>query len=1233
MANNEIDIRVKVDSGEIDRLNQQIEKLVQQNEKAVAAANKVAKTAKIEQEAIERLKTEYKLLTSQIEKSGGTATQAQSKRLKEISADLTKLQSASGKTGGALGFLTKSFDALGQGVGFNVNMLKGGWVAAAAAVIAGAVALGKAALNAAREWQVLQAKLTSSLGSMEAANAALSQIKEVAAQTPFAVKDIADAFSKLSGAGMIATKDELISLTDLASSQSKSIDQLAEAVIDARRGEFERLKEFGVQASKSGNQVELTFKGVTKTVQNNALAIEEAIIGFGKMEGVAGTNAKVAATLEGAISNLGDAWDEFLRSLGGGGTDAAISVVRGLADAITFLTNAFSGNSEATSGFSRVVDAYKSYYSDIFATFKELYDTFKELNDAIYGYLIDGAKTVFSVIETVVGKIADFLGLGELFNDLVTWIKDVGASIFATTDPIRILFDVISRIITVFKVAFIGAIQRLIDHARLLIGVIEETKVFLNKLGASFDIDPNNRLEALAERSKKKYKELGEQLVDTFTRPLGALTEFEKRIASLNNYLSVTTNNLEKWLETETDLGELQNSLWREKNKLAQAELALNQAKTDEEKKLAEVQVENYKKTVGLVELRVQKVAQAEKQIADERKKAWEEQLKRDKEGYDQLEKLRQENAINSLREESERSKLSIETDKANALKELKQKQYSAELEAKIRFELERKANIALTKLQEEETKKRLAKELEDKLFYIDKNTQETIAAIQHQVEVEELTAIEGQKQITNATKDGLEKQLEARRQVYEEMMKANIYTQEQILAAQKEFNKASMALDDFERAEERKREIAALNEKKAFLALEKETGAADKKISAILAEAEANKKKAATTAEVAKIEVSASKEVTDVRIDGINKEIEKLKEKEEIQRKSGDLIGALQTNLIIEKRLKERAALYRKNAEELLEIQEKTGVDLTDTINKQLEEANKADKESLKVRVESIQTLGDDLLNYASQAFDVYNQIATAFEAAEQRKIDAAKEASDKRLALAQGEVDFLQDAYENSTKKDRKEISKRLKAAEQRAEEEKKIQADLEAEKERLAKEAFNRQKIFNIAQAIMSGALAVIKALAEVPFPANIAVAAGIGVTTAAQIATISAQQFATGTDEVRGRGYGRDTVPALLEPGEAVIKRSAAIQFRRDIQDMNAGRYISSARLKQSIYDNVSKLYAINSSDDRLLNELRAINRKLDKEKPTVSVNADINGFSIAVEKGISRHQRLGSRYNV
>lgn len=168
------------------------------------------------------------------------------------------------------------------------------------------IQFGKAIVNTTAEFQKMEAVLTNTLGSNSAAKIAMNQIVDFAQQTPFQVNELTDAFVKLANRGFIPTMDQMKSMGDLASSVGKSFDQLAEAVLDAQTGEFERLKEFGIRASAEGDKVQFTFKGITTEVQKSDQAIQEYLISLGKMHGVAGAMESISKTTGGIISNLQD---------------------------------------------------------------------------------------------------------------------------------------------------------------------------------------------------------------------------------------------------------------------------------------------------------------------------------------------------------------------------------------------------------------------------------------------------------------------------------------------------------------------------------------------------------------------------------------------------------------------------------------------------------------------------------------------------------------------------------------------------------------------------------------------------------------------------------------------------------------------------------------------------------------------------------------------------------------
>lgn len=176
--------------------------------------------------------------------------------------------------------------------------------------------IGANAYSTRKEFAKYEAVLRNTLRSQEKAAQAMKMLQQLAADTPASLKEWTEAFIKLVNRGIKPTSDELTNMGDLASSQGKDVDQLIEAILDAMTGENERLKEFGIKASKNGNTVKYTFRGVTTEVQNSEEAIKNYLLSLGKLDGVAGSMAVQMQELEGMQSNLGDTLDSFYNKLG-----------------------------------------------------------------------------------------------------------------------------------------------------------------------------------------------------------------------------------------------------------------------------------------------------------------------------------------------------------------------------------------------------------------------------------------------------------------------------------------------------------------------------------------------------------------------------------------------------------------------------------------------------------------------------------------------------------------------------------------------------------------------------------------------------------------------------------------------------------------------------------------------------------------------------------------------------
>lgn len=233
-----------------------------------------------------------------------------------------------------------------RGAELAVGAMRAAFAGVAAAGAAFTAVVGKVT-TVQREFDVLNSSLITVTGSAQAAERNFAWIREFAATTPYSLNEVTGAFVKLKALGLDASRDALESYGNTASAMGKSLDQFIEAVADASTGEFERLKEFGIKARQDGSTVAFTFRGITTTVRNSATEIESYLRRIGDVD-FAGAMDLRAQTLDGALSNLGDTWDELFRTISSQGVGQIIlDGVRAAEQGVKSLINALNDMSAA----------------------------------------------------------------------------------------------------------------------------------------------------------------------------------------------------------------------------------------------------------------------------------------------------------------------------------------------------------------------------------------------------------------------------------------------------------------------------------------------------------------------------------------------------------------------------------------------------------------------------------------------------------------------------------------------------------------------------------------------------------------------------------------------------------------------------------------------------------------------------------------------------------------------
>ena len=279
---------------------------------------------------------------------------------------------------------------------------------------------------------------------------------------------------------------------------------------------------------------------------------------------------------------------------------------------------------------------------------------------------------------------------------------------------------------------------------------------------------------------------------------------------------------------------------------------------------------------------------------------------------------------------------------------------------------------------------------------------------------------------------------------------------------------------------------------------------------------------------------------------------LETLKYYEQVEIEQVNNISQKELDILYEK-YQDDLKLAEENGEDKTKIDaqyEKDRVELEQTAQIKIMDIQSATNQNTKDKFsETLTDMADQLGLWGGKVMEMADAINALFAQQTQNQIDAVN-------SRYKTESDNLQTLYDQKALTE-EEFNAQKKALDQQREQ----------EEIALKRKQFNRDKAFNISNAIMTGAQAVLNGLATQPLvPVGIIMAAMAGALTGIQVATISKQQFkAARGGIVPGSGDGSiDSVPSLLAPGEAVINANSAAMFPNTLSLINqAGGGISLA----------------------------------------------------------------------
>lgn len=184
-----------------------------------------------------------------------------------------------------------------------------------ATALAGAAALiGRQMITATKTYQGFMAQLQTSTGSVENAKLAFQALQDFATTTPFSMNQATEAFLLLVNRGLDPSEKSLRALGNTASAMNRTILEVTEGVAQAVSGQYDRLQSLGIGVSKAGDQITFSFQGTQTVVKNTAKDIQDFITSIGENK-FGNAMSLQMQTLNGAMSNLSDAWEQLWQNI------------------------------------------------------------------------------------------------------------------------------------------------------------------------------------------------------------------------------------------------------------------------------------------------------------------------------------------------------------------------------------------------------------------------------------------------------------------------------------------------------------------------------------------------------------------------------------------------------------------------------------------------------------------------------------------------------------------------------------------------------------------------------------------------------------------------------------------------------------------------------------------------------------------------------------------------------
>lgn len=259
------------------------------------------------------------------------------------------------------------------------DVLRGAYYQVIPQIVNGIKFLTKGAYEAVAGFEKASVALSAFTGSMESAKAKFWELNALEDRTCQSTDKLANAFVILGKYGLDNSSKALTSYSQIAVAMNKTVEEVANAIGNASQGQFKSLKELGIQAKQEGDQIILTYQGVTTAIGANTGELEKYIQKLSD-DNFSGILEEKTKTVEGAMNRMKNAWGTLQTVLFNADTPFGKFFVNGLNEITEFINKAIE-----TIQTPEIQNAFNETCDTLTETAKDLLDGLEKLTDTFLG--------------------------------------------------------------------------------------------------------------------------------------------------------------------------------------------------------------------------------------------------------------------------------------------------------------------------------------------------------------------------------------------------------------------------------------------------------------------------------------------------------------------------------------------------------------------------------------------------------------------------------------------------------------------------------------------------------------------------------------------------------------------------------------------------------------------------------------------------------------------------------